>query len=707
MILQLFCSVASLILFFNSMFKIPETSKDASTIPLGDPKFKKLIYLLVDGLRFDAFVPVNKQGFYYNNFTFTKDPEKLKTSFLSVSGIPTATTCRVIGMMTGTPSNQIEEILTFFISSVSVESFPDKFQDRKMKFYGDDLWEHCFKGLGGKCCTIKGLSKRNMAQKEIDLIEKIKKDKESEIKFIHIISLDSFGHTYGTEHAIIKECLLRADRLINDLYDDMDDETLLVVTSDHGVTNEGAHGGNSKFELSSTCGFYSKKMKISLNNEIMSYNTDFLSKFYNFSDANTKDDFIAATTPYRVIHQDDILPTVAYFMGVPTPMNTYGNLIPYIVKDDSAQKILLNQKKSILTKPFLSKIVDSIAENYAITELIYKISCSKRPIIAILSAMFGLTSIIKTFLESSFLKDLKGSLVYIVAVIFASHSFYSFASEDLIWSFAFLITNFSLSNLIFIVFFIRSPGRSFFENEKIKFMGIGAKIDLFCTGNIKTVFNLSFVPILLVLFFTISKIITRKGFDFTIFKKILKIAPQLSFIFYNYYLEATFDNKIDFLALYPSLDSLMTVHFNPFIAIIFIFLIKNLDLNSKQSTKSIVLELIPYLLGLEKVLQSIDYDVFMAYSYDFGSLSNFTGALAYTIIPRLYIHSKFKVDNFLITFSLLACFACSWVMHGSLVFSYFFVGRLLFVSGFFIADLICENLILMTRTKKVKMLKNK
>lgn len=702
--LKILSSIAMIVTFLKSIFKIPKILKTSSSTPLASPKFKKLIFLVIDGLRFDAFVPVNKDGLYYNNFSFTKDESKLRTTFLSVSGIPTVTTCRIIGMMTGTPSNQIEELLTFFTSSINTDALPDKFTDRKMFFYGDDVWKHSFKALKKKSCTIHGLSKKDLDLNEAKLIEEIKNDLESEIKFIHIISLDALGHSYGTNHINIQKALKRADDLVNHLYRNMDDDTLLVVTSDHGVTNEGAHGGNSKFEMASTCGFYSKKINILQNYDSNVYNTNFISKFYDLSFVNTDMDFISAKNPYKIIHQDDILPTVAYLMGVPTPTNTYGNLIPYLVSDFSAQFILLNQKQKLIVKPIsVDSTLDLTIQNYELTNEIYRQMTAKRYIYVAVCILLSFYCIFSSKIDLIlFSKDKKGIFAYVISTILVSHSYYSFASEDLVWFSAFLTTNFSISNLIFFIYYLKTPGRNFFESDRID---IGMpKYE----NPIK-----SFLTVLMFVFF---KMVNTKGNRFSLYlntkflNNILKILPQILFLLYSYCEDVSFSDKMTFGITYPSIDTLLVIHFNPLIALNFIFFIRNIDLNGKLSTKYILLSLTPYLLNLEKVIQSIDYDVFSAYSHDFGSLSNFTGFLSYTLIPPIYIHNLFDIQDtgFILNFfSLLVCFVCTWFLHGTLVYQYFFVSRLFFVIFSFLIDLIILEMIKFIRSSKNKKIANK
>jgi phosphatidylinositol glycan class O len=49
----------------------------------------------------------------------------------------------------------------------------------------------------------------------------------------------------------------------------IDEKTLLVVIGDHGMTETGDHGGDSRLELESALFFYSKKtLPISVNSDI-------------------------------------------------------------------------------------------------------------------------------------------------------------------------------------------------------------------------------------------------------------------------------------------------------------------------------------------------------------------------------------------------------------------------------------------------------
>lgn len=682
----------SIVSFFCSLFTIPKMSYKSTTVPLGLPKYKKLVYFVIDGLRFDGFVPTNKNSIYHNNFTFTRDPTILKRTFFSVSSIPTTTTCRITGMMSGAPSNLIEEFFTFFMRKIRVETLPDKLTDRKMWTYGDDLWPLCFKVLSDKSFSYSGLGKKDMVKNEVELLKKVLDDRNIDVKFIHTISIDAFGHVCGKiDAAEIKDAQVRADALLNNIYKDMDEDTLLVVTSDHGVTNEGGHGGSSKYEMASFCGFYAKT-PISLTNFSDSvYNAPFIEKFYDSNVFNREDDWIQAQTPYRAIHQDDILPTICYLMGIPAPVNTYGSLIPYIVDDNNAQNILLKQKISLLSH--LQNIspmnADSKEANYTVTSQIYTHLMKKSKPLAYISFVLGLLAFLcalhRSLKSCRLIEYVKSTLPFIVTTVMVSHSYRFFASEDITWAFTFLITNFSITNLVFIIFFIKVPGRKMFEEDRLNL-----HISTFSTATEMWGWA--------ALFFLVKNIkIHDKRLkllpDHKFLFNCLKSVPQLSFILISQYSCINYESKIAFISIYPSLESLVAVHLSPPIALLIIYFLNNIDYKRTQANRNILLAFCPFLLNLEKVQQSINHDVFFTLTSDFSIPACTVAAFTYFIIPRFYIIRNFK-DNSkgysLSVFSLVFCFVCSWVMDETLVFQYFFVGRLFFVTSFFIADVLID-----------------
>lgn len=74
----------------------------------------------------------------------------------------------------------------------------------------------------------------------------------------HIIGVDHAGHTYSASHEEIERKLNDTEQIITDLIDHMDHSTTLLVFGDHGMTDDGNHGGGSNNELRSVLFAYSK-----------------------------------------------------------------------------------------------------------------------------------------------------------------------------------------------------------------------------------------------------------------------------------------------------------------------------------------------------------------------------------------------------------------------------------------------------------------
>jgi len=65
----------------------------------------------------------------------------------------------------------------------------------------------------------------------------------------HMIGLDCAGHTFGSRHPEIERKLLETEAFIAKVIKLMDDETTLVIFGDHGMTEEGNHGGDTILEM--------------------------------------------------------------------------------------------------------------------------------------------------------------------------------------------------------------------------------------------------------------------------------------------------------------------------------------------------------------------------------------------------------------------------------------------------------------------------
>lgn len=491
--------------------------KKPNTLP-----YKNLIYILFDGLRYDWTIPKNSDNFLSTQYLknhFLDDhylsnlmpnlynfPNKFHS--LSVSAIPTATAIRIAGLITGSPSNYLEGIKTFINDKINIDNLVNQLYtkyDSKISFYGDRTWID-FCPILNNCpnYTIDPYAKINLVENETKamslFLERIGTDRAV---LGHFISLDAFGHLYGTRHEEMRNSLVRFDNFIQQVYDKMDDETLLVLTSDHGITDEGEHGGVSKPEMSSFVCFVTKR-ELKINNvsdQILNLRREYLNLRFENSEG-------------WMVHQDDILPTVCYLMNLSVPNNSYGNVIFELVGDNEylkwfyQKKIDLLNDKNLIVKDenknctdkmsnenyIKNKVCDEfnnenkfcndyktdsvtknsfinldklgedkitknqpldeniIKKHYNLTTQIYKKYSGNRP--SYLYTCFGLLlfTIILLFNDIKLIFRYYNFLLILV-IIMVSHSIRFLKNEKLVWVCLFLINNMSMYNLVVMCMF--------------------------------------------------------------------------------------------------------------------------------------------------------------------------------------------------------------------------------------------------------------
>ncbi|KHJ76196.1 hypothetical protein OESDEN_24184 [Oesophagostomum dentatum] len=64
----------------------------------------------------------------------------------------------------------------------------------------------------------------------------------------HVLGVDHCGHKYGPNHIQMSVQLRKVDEIILETANELENDDLLVVLGDHGMTSTGDHGGDSDDE---------------------------------------------------------------------------------------------------------------------------------------------------------------------------------------------------------------------------------------------------------------------------------------------------------------------------------------------------------------------------------------------------------------------------------------------------------------------------
>jgi phosphatidylinositol glycan class O len=115
-------------------------------------------------------------------------------------------------------------------------------------FTGDYIWSDEFapyfnRSFPHSSFNVQDLDSHDNATQR-DLRREVK-DSNFTLLLGHLIGVDHGGHSGGANNKQIERKLRETETLIEDIIDTMDNDTVIMVYGDHGMNNEGHHGGNS------------------------------------------------------------------------------------------------------------------------------------------------------------------------------------------------------------------------------------------------------------------------------------------------------------------------------------------------------------------------------------------------------------------------------------------------------------------------------
>lgn len=130
------------------------------------------------------------------------------------------------------------------------------------------------------------------------------RDANWDVMVLHYLGLDHVGHLQGPRSPLMYPKQVEMNGVYERLYKEIDEETLIILSGDHGMNEDGAHGGPSDGETSPALVFASPAFR------------------------NTRAD---RTTSMMRVDQIDVVPTLMTLLGLPTPLNSVGKLIPDLI----------------------------------------------------------------------------------------------------------------------------------------------------------------------------------------------------------------------------------------------------------------------------------------------------------------------------------------------------------------------------------------
>ncbi|XP_064467465.1 GPI ethanolamine phosphate transferase 3-like isoform X2 [Ornithodoros turicata] len=292
-------------------------------------RFKKAVVLLIDALKYEFAVygpPWNDAEYYRNKMTiFSELLSQNKSNailFKFVADAPTTTLQRLKGLMTGSLPTFIDAGSNFYQASVQEDSIVEQLHKvgKRIVLMGDDTWTQLFpkrfhREYAYPSFYVKDLHTVDNAVLE-HLYPELHEPNNWDVLIGHVLGVDHCGHWFGRDHPSMAAKLRQMDQAIRNITSLLGPDTLLVIMSDHGMTADGDHGGDTEDEVEAMLFLYSV--------------TPFL-----------QHRTVTALPPGDdTVEQLDFASTFSLLLGVPIPYSNLGGFIEPVAPIRNVQEAL-------------------------------------------------------------------------------------------------------------------------------------------------------------------------------------------------------------------------------------------------------------------------------------------------------------------------------------------------------------------------------
>ncbi|KAF7130490.1 hypothetical protein RHSIM_Rhsim10G0172300 [Rhododendron simsii] len=296
------------------------------------PSFDRLVLMVIDGLPAEFVLGRDDRP-----PSMVMEEVMPYTQLLLASGMafgyharaapPTVTMPRLKAMVSGAIGGFLDVAFNFNTQALLDDNLIRQFFNIgwQMVMLGDETWLKLFPGLFTRHDGVSSFYVRDTVQVDYNVSRHLGDElnrTDWNLLILHYLGLDHVGHNGGRSSVFMGSKVKEMDEVIKMIHlstkqfqDNDQGRTLLMVVSDHGMTENGNHGGSSYEETDSLVLLVGLKPKAS--------------------------DYPLVTR--STIHQVDIAPTLALLFGVPIPKNNVGMMIAEAfdsLTDDQQLRIL-------------------------------------------------------------------------------------------------------------------------------------------------------------------------------------------------------------------------------------------------------------------------------------------------------------------------------------------------------------------------------
>lgn len=211
-------------------------------------RVKQLVLLVVDALRTD-FITASNTPFMWEKLS--KGHACMLTARVES---PTVTMPRIKAMTTGSVPQFADLVLNLASTEITHDSFLKRAWDLglNISFYGDDTWIRLFPGLFVRSEGVNSFYVTDYTEVDENVTRNLGSElfaRDWQLLVLHYLGLDHIGHVHGPRSSLIPNKLIEMDNITRRIVETLNDDSLLLITGDHGMADIGGHGGTSSPEV--------------------------------------------------------------------------------------------------------------------------------------------------------------------------------------------------------------------------------------------------------------------------------------------------------------------------------------------------------------------------------------------------------------------------------------------------------------------------
>ncbi|XP_073093973.1 GPI ethanolamine phosphate transferase 2 isoform X3 [Manis javanica] len=237
----------------------PSAGASSNWTKLPPPLFRKVVIMLIDALR-DDFV-FGSKGVKFMPYTTYLVEKGSSHSFVAEAKPPTVTMPRIKALVTGSLPGFIDVIRNLNSPALLEDNVVTqaKASGKRIIFYGDETWIKLFPNHFVEYDGTTSFFVSDYTEVDDNVtrhLDKVLRRGDWEVLVLHYLGLDHIGHISGPSSPLIGRKLSEMDSVLRKIHTSLLSEereallpSLLVLCSDHGMSETGSHGASSMEEV--------------------------------------------------------------------------------------------------------------------------------------------------------------------------------------------------------------------------------------------------------------------------------------------------------------------------------------------------------------------------------------------------------------------------------------------------------------------------